>query len=389
VGEDRPQLLSNALKFTFDGHIAVSLGEKDGQAVLRVTDTGSGIPPAELPRLFDRFYRTRNARARSNEGSGIGLALVRELVGLHRGTISVESTEHEGTAFTVRLPFGHPEARALAAETTARESSGDGSAVLLSADPYVQEAMRWLPPLGDGNPEDAETAASVIVPGPVLATAAPDAPRVLLADDNADMREYLRRLLAPGYRVTTVTDGQAALDAVRARPPDLVISDVMMPRLDGLGLVSALRADPRTADVPVLLLSARAGQEAAIEGLDAGADDYLVKPFSAADHRRAERQAGRRNAARRDRGALRHPAGQRARRARTGAEPRREHGRCLARSARGAAPAVARPAGRRGQLDGRGRAVGDGERPRRQLAHAARHGAGDAHPAARAAAADA
>ena len=108
--------------------------------------------------------------------------------------------------------------------------------------------------------------------------------RVLVADDNADMREYLARLLrTAGYQVTTVTDGQAALDAVRAGAPDLVISDVMMPRLDGLGLVAALRADARTAAVPVLLLSARAGPEASIEGLRAGADDYLVKPFSAAE----------------------------------------------------------------------------------------------------------
>jgi DNA-binding response OmpR family regulator len=106
---------------------------------------------------------------------------------------------------------------------------------------------------------------------------------VLLADDNADMREYLQRLLRPGYEVTTVTDGQAALEAARLDPPDILISDVMMPRLGGLALVAALRADLRTAEVPVLLLSARAGQEAAIEGLEAGADDYLVKPFSAAE----------------------------------------------------------------------------------------------------------
>ena len=271
-------LLSNALKFTLAGHVTVRLGEKDGQAVLRVADTGSGIPAAELPRLFDRFYRVQNARARSNEGSGIGLALVRELVGLHRGTISVESAEHEGTAFTVCLPFSHPDAGAGPAAATARAAPGDAS-LLLSADPYVQEAMRWLPPAGDGGPAGADAGG----PAPALAAAGPGAPRVLLADDNADMREYLQRLLRPGYRVSTVTDGQAALEAARSRPPDLVISDVMMPRLDGLGLVAALRADPRTADVPVLLLSARAGQEAAIEGLDAGADDYLVKPFSAAE----------------------------------------------------------------------------------------------------------
>ncbi len=278
-------LLSNALKFTFAGQVTVALGEKDGQAVLRVADTGAGIPPAELPRLFDRFYRVQNVRARSNEGSGIGLALVRELVGLHRGTISVESAEHEGTAFTVRLPFTHPadgRAPGPAGPGVRADPAGDSS-VLLSADPYVQEAMRWLPlQEGDGpHIPDSAPSASALIGRPAAAGAG--APRVLIADDNADMREYLQRLLAPGYQVTTVTDGRAALDAARSGPFDLVISDVMMPRLDGLGLVAELRADPRTAGLPVLLLSARAGQEAAIEGLDAGADDYLVKPFSAAE----------------------------------------------------------------------------------------------------------
>ncbi len=271
-------LLSNALKFTLDGNVTVSLGEKDGQAVLRVADTGSGIPQGELPRLFDRFYRVQNARARSNEGSGIGLALVRELVGLHRGTISVESAEHAGTAFTVRLPFSHSDGGDGLAPVPARASSGGGSPVATAADSYVQEAMRWLPP-ESGRPVSADGAPAVSGPS----AAAPEAPRVLLADDNSDMRDYLHRLLRPGYQVTMVTDGQAALESARSRPPDLLISDVMMPRLDGLELVAALRADPRTADVPVLLLSARAGQESAIEGLEAGADDYLVKPFSAAE----------------------------------------------------------------------------------------------------------
>jgi PAS domain S-box-containing protein len=270
-------LLSNALKFTIEGAVTVTLSEKDGQALLRVADTGAGIPRAELPRLFDRFYRVQNVRARSNEGSGIGLALVRELVGLHHGTISVESTEREGTAFTVRLPFSHP----AGTETAPDAEPGDSSSVLAAADPYVQEAMRWLPP--DDGAADVAAAVGVSEPEQARTAGAPGAPHVLLADDNADMREYLQRLLLPGYRVTTVTDGLAALDAARSRRPDLVISDVMMPGLDGLGLVAALRADPRTADMPVLLLSARAGQEAAIEGLDAGADDYLVKPFSAAE----------------------------------------------------------------------------------------------------------
>ena len=274
-------LLSNALKFTFDGSIAVTLGEQDGMAELRVADTGTGIPAAELPRLFDRFHRVENARARSNEGSGIGLALVRELVGLHGGTISVHSEEQAGTEFTVRIPFRH----AADGTSPAQAASVAGGPPLAAADPFVQEAMRWLVP---GDAPGAGQGAGLDAGGGTLEEAAARAadgskPAVLLADDNADMREYLERLLRPGYQVTAVTDGQRALNAARAHPPDLVISDVMMPELDGLELVGALRADPRTADVPVLLLSARAGQEAAIEGLGAGADDYLVKPFAAAE----------------------------------------------------------------------------------------------------------
>ncbi len=263
-------LLSNALKFTFSGTVSVRLGEKDGRAVLRVTDTGTGIAAAEIPRLFDRFHRIENAPSRSNEGSGIGLALVRELVGLHGGTIEAVSTERVGTTFTIEIPFGYghlPDANVAA--------PGEPNAVAAAARPFLLEAMRWLP-------RDAADEG----PGPVPADGKrePDAAtRVLLADDNADMREYLQRLLEPSYQVTAVTDGQAALEAARLSPPDILISDVMMPRLGGLQLVAALRADRRTAGVPVLLLSARAGQEASIEGLEAGADDYLVKPFAAAE----------------------------------------------------------------------------------------------------------
>ncbi|WP_307801408.1 SpoIIE family protein phosphatase [Microbispora triticiradicis] len=269
-------LLSNALKFTFDGCVRVTLRAEDGHAVVTVADTGIGISRHELPRLFERFHRIDSARSRSNEGSGIGLALVKELVGLHGGTITAESAEDAGTAFTIRLPFGSahlpsdglvpvrpPDPEPTTAEPTT------------AAAPYVEEALRWLPEGPESRKDEAE----------LSGTASPSAdgprPRILVADDNADMRDYLRRLLRPAYEVDVVTDGQAALEAVRADAPDLVVSDVMMPRLDGLRLVAALRADPRTAAVPVLLLSARAGQEAGIEGLEAGADDYLVKPFSA------------------------------------------------------------------------------------------------------------
>ncbi|MCY1145514.1 SpoIIE family protein phosphatase [Actinoplanes sp. Pm04-4] len=258
-------LLSNALKFTFTGGVRIGVREEAGAAVVTVTDTGVGVPADEMPRLFERFHRIENARSRSNEGSGIGLALVKELVELHGGTITAESTYGEGTTFSIRLPLGagHLPPGAVTTESNA-------AAVSSGADPYVQEAMRWLP----GAPE-LSTEAAPLSKSPAS---------VLVADDNADMRDYLARLLrSAGHRVQAVGDGQAALEAARVRNPDLIVSDVMMPRLDGLELVAALRADPRTAGTPVLLLSARAGQEASIEGLEAGADDYLVKPFSSAE----------------------------------------------------------------------------------------------------------
>ncbi|MGW5582165.1 SpoIIE family protein phosphatase [Micromonospora chokoriensis] len=268
-------LLSNALKFTFDGAIRVRLRAEQGRAVVTVVDTGIGVPAEEMPRLFERFHRIDNARSRSNEGSGIGLALVRELVGLQGGDVSADSTVGQGTTFTIGLPFGSGH---LPPGTVASGGEHDVSA---AAEPFVEEALRWLPqdPSG-GTPTEVagrsgwETTTDV----------RPGSARVLVADDNADMREYLSRLLrAAGYRVEAVNDGHLALQAARAHQPDLVVSDVMMPGLDGLQLVAALRAEPRTAGTPVLLLSARAGQEASIEGLEAGADDYLVKPFAAAE----------------------------------------------------------------------------------------------------------
>jgi PAS domain S-box-containing protein len=270
-------LLSNALKFTFDGTITVRIRRQGSDAVVTVADTGVGVPAAELSRLFERFHRIENVRARSNEGSGIGLALVSELVGLHGGTITADSAEGAGTTFTIRLPFGsaHLPADAVSAGDVAQASLG-------SAAPYVHETLRWLPSV-DGSAVPGVVEAPP-VPGASISPVPGPAARVLIADDNTDMREYLTRLLgAAGYLITAVTDGQEALEAVRVEIPELVISDVMMPRLDGLGLLSALRMDPRTAAVPVLLLTARAGEEASGEGLAAGADDYLVKPFAAAD----------------------------------------------------------------------------------------------------------
>jgi PAS domain S-box-containing protein len=256
-------LLSNAFKFTFEDSISVSLTSEDGHAVLRVADTGTGIAETEMPRLFERFHRIANARARSDEGSGIGLAMVRELVTMHGGSITAESRQGVGTTFTVRIPLGSEHLSPERTVTSTPDSTED-------ADAYVVEAVRWLP---------SEEPAGTLEPLPAAGHVAPA--RVLVADDNADMREYLVRLLGGTYRVDAVADGEAALRAALADPPDIVVSDVMMPHLDGLGLVAALRADPRTERVPVIVLSARAGQESSIDGLAAGADDYLVKPFEA------------------------------------------------------------------------------------------------------------
>ncbi len=257
-------LLSNALKFTFEGKIELSLKAGGDSVELAVRDTGVGIAAADVPKMFQRFHRVRNARSRTHEGSGIGLALVRELVKLHGGDIGVESREGVGTTFTVRLPKGKehlPAERIGAARDLAPTRTG--------AQAFLVEALRTLP-------DDARGAAE---PAPAAAPA-PRA-RVLLADDNADMRDYVRRLLERHYDVVAVDDGQQALDSIRERLPDLVLTDVMMPRLDGFGLLAAIRADERTRSLPVVMLSARAGEEARIEGIGAGADDYLVKPFSA------------------------------------------------------------------------------------------------------------
>jgi len=266
-------LLSNALKFTFEGSITVRVRGEESGAVVTVADTGIGVSAAEMPRLFERFHRIETAKARSTEGSGIGLALVRELVGLQGGTITADSQEGAGTTFTVRLPFGS--GHLAPEELSSSGASGTTGAV---AQPYVQEALRWLP--SDPAAPQSDAPSTVVTP----VGGGDDPARVLVADDNADMREYLTNLLrTSGYSVTATNDGVEALAAIREQAPDILVSDVMMPRLDGLALLAALRGDPQTAALPVLLLSARAGQEASIEGLRAGADDYLVKPFAAAE----------------------------------------------------------------------------------------------------------
>ena len=270
-------LLSNALKFTFEGTIAVALHWRGDHAELTVADTGTGIAAGELPHVFERFHRVRGARARTQEGTGIGLALVQELVRLHGGTITVESLPGRGTTFTVSLPAG--------LEHLPADAAGTGRTLTPAAaraEAYVNEAVGWLT---DG----AVAPAAPSAPAPAAAL-----PRIVLADDNADMRDYVTRLLEGRWQVDAVADGAAALAAIRANPPSVVLTDVMMPGLDGFELLHSLRQDPVTRHIPVVLLSARAGEEATLEGIAAGADDYLVKPFTARDLlTRLEAQLGR------------------------------------------------------------------------------------------------
>jgi signal transduction histidine kinase/FixJ family two-component response regulator len=264
-------LLSNAFKFTFAGAITVGLREVDGQVELSVHDTGVGIPKAELPRLFERFHRIAGQRSRSYEGSGIGLALVQELVKLHGGEIHAESEAGLGTTLTIRIPFGTEH---LPKEGV--ESANSLSSTSVRADAYVEEALQWIsdePVPFDVTLEQAPSSGD--------APAFGEGTRILIADDNADMRNYVRRLLGRSCDVQTAADGQEALEAIRAKRPDLILTDVMMPNLDGFGLLSAIRSDATLREIPVIMLSARAGEESRVEGLGAGADDYLVKPFSA------------------------------------------------------------------------------------------------------------
>lgn len=258
-------LLSNAFKFTFEGTITVRLREVQGGAELEVADTGIGIEEKNLPRIFERFHRVEGARSRSHEGSGIGLALVQELVRLHGGELRVQSQLGEGTSFFVRILAGTahlPDDRLRASRTLQPTAIG--------AEAYVQEALRWLSGPADSVP-------------PFAASRAESEPRerILVVDDNADMRDYLRRLLRERWDVETRNDGRAALESIRRSQPDLVLTDVMMPGLDGFGLLGALRSDASTRTIPVIMLSARAGEDASSEGLKAGADDYLIKPFTA------------------------------------------------------------------------------------------------------------
>ncbi len=248
-------LLSNAVKYTLRGSISVEVRAEFAHCSIALRDTGVGIAAEDLDRLFERFYRADNVRGRSVEGTGIGLSLVRGLVELHRGTVEIDSELDRGTTVRIRLP------RSVSGAAVDQSPAG----LLDETNPYVAEASQWLTSVSE----------------PAAATAAPDRPRhlVLIADDNADMRAHLDRVLSAHWDTVLVADGESALAATRNLHPDAIVTDVMMPGIDGFEFVAAIRADPALAATPILMLSARAGAEAVNEGFAGGADDYLPKPF--------------------------------------------------------------------------------------------------------------
>lgn len=270
-------LLSNAFKFTFEGTITVSLQATPKDSVkLIVRDTGIGIDAEELPQIFDRFYQSQGRQGRSSEGLGIGLSLVRELVKLHGGEIEVSSEVDRGTTFTVTIPTEKADLASDRLHQNKTKPPTDlptPTSTTRTANSFVAEAQRWLP--------QAEITLSS-----ELSTNNNKRGRILIVDDNADLQSYLQRLLNQAYEVETANNGLAALNKIRAAVEedssnyDLVLADIMMPEIDGFELLRSLRADPTTQEIPIILLSARAGEESRVEGLANGADDYLVKPFS-------------------------------------------------------------------------------------------------------------
>ncbi len=281
-------LLSNAFKYTLAGKVSLKLIKHQDHARLTVSDTGCGITTDELEHLFERFHRSKDAKARTHEGTGIGLSLVQQLVRLHGGTISVASAPAVGTTFTVDIPLGkeHLPVDKIGANQ-ALHSTALGSAA------FTEEAQRWLsidalsPSDDKSSLEQFQTSENAELldsrKGALQRKEAEEQHRelILIADDNSDMRDYLARLLSPRWRVISVADGLNAFNTAVKIKPDLILSDVMMPGLDGLQLLDKLRNETETKTTPIILLSARAGEDARVEGLRAGADDYLTKPFAA------------------------------------------------------------------------------------------------------------
>jgi signal transduction histidine kinase/chemotaxis response regulator CheB len=269
-------LLSNALKFTFEGKIEMKLRALSLHAELVIKDTGVGIPKHEIPNLFKRFHRVRGARARTAEGSGIGLWMVDDLVKRIGGMLRVQSKENAGTAFTIWVPY---KCRRIGVEPSQVNSFRPTE----FATQMAREVSRWATNAVTSPGAPSEVLEDVFGPPQALASSlgSESLPaRILVVDDNADMRDYFLRLLSPRWRVDTAADGARAFGAAVDLRPDVIVADVMMPGVDGFELLKRVRGHQELRHTPVVLVTARAGEETAIEGLMAGADDYIAKPFS-------------------------------------------------------------------------------------------------------------
>ncbi|MGZ5255878.1 MAG: ATP-binding response regulator, partial [Flavitalea sp.] len=255
-------LLSNAFKYTLQGKITVELSAEKEFAVLRVKDTGVGIPENELPKMFERFHRVQNVAGRTYEGSGIGLSLIKELVLLHHGEISVDSVLNEGSVFTVKIPLGKEHLKEHPVLKTENEAEENNPEI------YVAEIETLLE---TANKEALENTSIIEKSG--FST-------VLVVDDNADMREHLHSILSDNFNVITASNGLDALHKMKEVTPALVLADVMMPVMDGFSLLKKIRSNKATSNIPVIFLTAREGEESRVEGWELGANDYVVKPFA-------------------------------------------------------------------------------------------------------------
>ncbi|HEY3570891.1 MAG TPA: ATP-binding protein [Thermoanaerobaculia bacterium] len=269
-------LLSNALKFTPPGgEVTVRARMEGDTAFFEVEDDGPGIPEDQLERIFERFHQVDGSASREHGGTGLGLALARELARLHGGNVTVRSRLGEGSVFRVELPrdpggaFVERRRKPRRREDQLAQARADAQAAREYAVRSMRETLLADVELPPRRPAES--------PRPQVPS---DAPRLLLVEDNADLRSFLAARLARRYRVETASDGAAGLDVARRVRPDLVVTDVMMAGMDGFELCRRLKADPAFAATPVILLTARAGTDAVAEGLDAGADDYVVKPFA-------------------------------------------------------------------------------------------------------------
>jgi signal transduction histidine kinase/DNA-binding response OmpR family regulator len=291
-------LLSNAFKFTPEGG-DVRVEIRNPQSAIQnhieitIADTGIGIPSDELPRVFDRFYQVDSSQTREHEGSGIGLALTKELVELHHGTISVRSEVGKGTEFTVRLPLGREHLKdEEVVEGGERQPTTESLRIPLERDEVrhgkkdetstdgraISHPDQIVPP--SRIPHES----GILDSGTSSLESTPrndGKPLVLVVEDNADVRAYMREYLVTDYDVQEAHDGAEGIEKAREIIPDLIISDVMMPKKDGYELCKALKLDEKTSHIPIILLTAKAGTENKIEGLETGADDYLTKPFDA------------------------------------------------------------------------------------------------------------